>query len=601
MLAREVRDAPKPRLRRGLAVVPTARGIVIDGGRRRYLLGGASGQPSKLPMLLSLLTGEHDVETLSRKCDMPVATLTAMLASLRSRGLLELAPVHSCPVQAGEHVREFLSRMASGQPAGPDPEQILQTLAAATVIVAAPPEFGRLVAADLRETGIGRIVYVSDITSLRVAGLDLADPARASRSLVVACESHERVWPARTAVADTVAAFSSTGVPVLRCSVDGGVVELGPLFHEAYSACVDCFYRGYQEMELGHRSGGAAQDEADQCSDPAALNVLCGITVSETLALLAGVRPPDSVRTVSRLTLDGYTLDRYCVTPYAECSRCGWPGLSAPGQDQGGEGALAPLEYEWLSQASPYQAGNGSPATSIALGDSGLGDPVVGNPVLGNPVLGNAALSDDPMHAAQPDTSPYQEFLPYVDLRDAMDVPGPTPPEDARLAVLLGRLITAAADVPAQEDGGDPRSALRTATDIYIVTGEELFGLPGSIFRYDPTCQRLSAVNTSATSVREFLAGTDLDPQGLRAVLVLVSRTQGLKIADRHRCRRAGLLDAGRCAARFAAVAGPLGLQACFAAHWGPHLADVLELMPGYEVITAVAGLAPRDGDVACR
>jgi hypothetical protein len=88
------------------------------------------------------------------------------------------------------------------------------------------------------------------------------------------------------------------------------------------------------------------------------------------------------------------------------------------------------------------------------------------------------------------------------------------------------------------------------------------------------------------------LAGTGLAPGGLDVVVVLVAEAG--RIAGRFgwSAYRRAHLDAGCAATQFAAVAAGYGLGVSLASSWDDQLAQLLDLEPGTEFVTVVAGLS---------
>jgi hypothetical protein len=98
--------------------------------------------------------------------------------------------------------------------------------------------------------------------------------------------------------------------------------------------------------------------------------------------------------------------------------------------------------------------------------------------------------------------------------------------------------------------------------------------------------------------VSELLAGTGLAAAEPAAVIVLVAHVA--RIARKYSSfgYRLAHLDAGVAATQLITVGQELGLAVEFAPGWRADLADLLELLPEQEYITALAVLRPQERPV---
>jgi hypothetical protein len=537
----------RPRLVRGLAVIRTRNGLLIDGALRRYRFTGAAAATA-LPKLLDVLDGQHDIAALSAETGLPQAELLSMLSVLGSRGLLETDPAATLAAPAA-HVTDYLSRAFRPRPDHPDGGDVAQLLAEATVLLSAPGALARSVAADLRETGV-RTAEVdaggSGLDAAALAGL----PSSSRRVAVVFDQPGDPHALSRVA-----SALRHYGIPWLRCAADAGWIEVGPLFYQDYPACLACFQRGRHEAGWGTSTAG--QPGAEN-----AANTLAGLVVQETLAWLIGLGRPAPPRVLTRVTLRTHAHERYLVTPYPDCPDCGCADEASPAAEP------SVLAYEWQLEepptalASPRAFAGPSPRLNGNDRDrSGQRSP--SESIRSAPYLPRYMLSD-------------------ADLPDSATLTSPAAgAEEPAIAGVLTSLRSAIW----------PTDAEATDVELYLLTRGRMFGLPGSLYRYDAAAHAVITIRTDEVSIERCLDGSDLDPAGLSMAVVFVAVAQPAGLARENPSYRAALLRAGRAAAQFSATASRRRLEVAFASRWPEELTGLLELRPAQETVAAVAGI----------
>lgn len=549
-----------PMLCRGLAIVPAEHGLLIEGGPCRLWLPGASAA-TLLPEVLALLDGQHDTETICGELGLTAQKLDHVLGVLGECGLLEEADAVGGDTAPGPaapaHVAAYLSRNLSATGGYLSTGAALAALGESAVVLVGDCPALELIEADLRETGIGVVTRAVDGT------LDAAHLA-GGRSLVVACDDGK---PSGV-LERTVAACAGTGLTVLRIAAGPGHADVGPAFRPGDTACPRCLRRGLAEAGWnGHDDGQDGQDSQ------AAWRLLAGLAAGAIIATLAQVGEPASARQLTRVWLAGHDTAHRLVTPYPDCADC---GCGCASQD-GAECTLA-CAYEWrfslrLSEAR-WQARQSAAKDARIHEFQGL-----------RPIF--------PASPSQP--LPRHDGMPEV-----RGVLGAAPPA-ARRAVdaglLAGILMRTAGGRLAGDPAGQghrraPISGNLASVSAYVITSRELAGLPGNCLRYDDLAHALVAIRPGVVRMGDALAGTGLAPGGLDAVVVLVAEAGRIAGRFGRSAYRRAHLDAGCAATQFAAVAAGYGLGVSLASSWDDQLAQLLDLEPGTEFVTVVAGLS---------
>ena len=549
-----------PMLCRGLAIVPAEHGLLIEGGPRRQWVPGASAA-TLLPKVLALLDGQHDTATICGELGLTARQLDQVLGVLGEYGLLEDADAVGGDTAPGPaapaHVAAYLSRNLSATGGYLSTGAALAALGESAVALVGDCPALELIEADLRETGIGVVTRVVDGT------LDAADLAALAggRSLVVACDDGK---PSGV-LERTVAACAGTGLTVLRIAAGPGHADVGPAFRPGDTACPRCLRRGL--AEAGWNGHDDSQDSQAAC------RLLAGLAAGVIIATVAQVGEPASARKLTRVWLAGHDTAHRLVMPYPDCAGC---GCGCASQD-GAECTLA-CAYEWqfslrLSEAQ-WQARQSAAEDARIHESQGL-----------RPIFPSSPSQPLPRHDGMPEVRGVLGAAPTAARRGV----------DAGL--LAGILMRTAGGRLAGDRAGQghrwaPSSGNLASVSAYVITRHELAGLPGNCLRYDDLAHALVAIRPGIVRMGDALAGTDLAPGGLDAVVVLVAEAGRIAGKFGWLAYRLAHLDAGCAATQLAAVAAGYGLGVSLASSWNDQLAQLLDLEPGGEFVTVVAGLS---------
>jgi SagB-type dehydrogenase family enzyme len=192
-------------------------------------------------------------------------------------------------------------------------------------------------------------------------------------------------------------------------------------------------------------------------------------------------------------------------------------------------------------------------------------------------------------------TSPRRRLPDQVTVREINTERSPRGIDESLLAGLFARV-----NGFQPGEGGDsgsvhkrwaPSGGNLASVALYLVTDRDLFGLPGTIFRYDDVEHQVVSVHANRVSVSQALAGTDLDATGVDATIVLVGEVGRLRQKYGDFAWRLTHLDTGCAALQLHLVAEGHGLRATFAATWPTQVAELLDLDQRHEIITAIAAL----------
>jgi SagB-type dehydrogenase family enzyme len=126
---------------------------------------------------------------------------------------------------------------------------------------------------------------------------------------------------------------------------------------------------------------------------------------------------------------------------------------------------------------------------------------------------------------------------------------------------------------------------------LYVVTDQDLFGLPGTIFRYDDLEHQIISVHADRVSLAQALDGTDLDAASADAAIVLVGEAGRLAQKYGDFAWRLTHLDTGCAALQLHLVAEDRGVHTTFASRWPARITELLDLDQRHEIITAIAAL----------
>lgn len=547
----------RPSLLHGLAVVSAGDKLLIEGGPRRLRLTGSS---DVLLRLLPLLDGHHDRDSVCSAVGLLPAQLDQALHALDGCGLLEAGGCASSQEGPPDHVSAYLSRVGGGQICL-NGHELAAALQLAGALVVAPENTRSQIMADLAENGVATVLGAEQAAGLRAAELQRVAAAEPGIAAVFDRSSAECADCEFTGLVDECWKY---GVPVLRFACSGQGLEVGPVFLGGYTACVRCFQVGRASLQWTMDRGDAARREVAQ--------VLAGLVCTELLALLAQLTPPNGLRQLTRLVLPGYISEQYDVMPEPACGQCGRLEIH-------GNAGRDPEMYEWLMSDIPAALGPGSPdcASELAQFSSGL----------------QTGRSDVP-------SAP----------RIVLTVPQPLPVQGSAdrdrenwscTEHALGDLLARVAGQRPDADGAVSRRQAPSgwnlgSAELYLLTDGTMIDLPGTIFKYCDADHAITAVHADRVPLAQTLASTDLDPRGLEFALVLVAAMGRLRAQYDSVSLRLGHLDAGFAAAQLCVAAEDYGWHVSFASSWPSELARLLEVEPGVEIITAVAGISRSRG-----
>ncbi|MEU8813738.1 nitroreductase family protein [Actinoplanes sp. NPDC048796] len=325
-----------------------------------------------------------------------------------------------------------------------------------------------------------------------------------------------------------VAVCRPAGVPVLRAAAGADQIQLGPLFDRQMPLCPSCLSTGL--AGAGWTVGGAPDD--------ATAGLLAGLAAGEVLARVAHTHQPAPPPRVVRVTVAGLTSEARLAVPEPGCAECGLAG---------GDATTAEA-YEWWMRTRRHE----------------------------------------PVWAGRTTPEEERRLLELQTTRPAFwSSPRRPLPSGDPLGTVLSRVAgqRAVAD-PADRRRWAPSGGNQASPAAYVITAD------GEVCRYDDLTHELVVAHADRIGLGEALAGTDLAPGGLDAVLVLVGDVGRLGQKYGAFALRLAHLDAGCAAMQLAVVSRELGLTARPATAWDERLADVLDLRPDREIVTVVAGLA---------
>jgi hypothetical protein len=132
--------------------------------------------------------------------------------------------------------------------------------------------------------------------------------------------------------------------------------------------------------------------------------------------------------------------------------------------------------------------------------------------------------------------------------------------------------------------------------EAYVVVPDGCFDLPSTVLRYDDMTDEVLAPFLGGISIAECLRDSGLSTDGVRSVVVLVGAVGRVRAKYGWFANRVIHLDAGCALVSLTAAAMAHGLTPVVAPAWRDDLAELLELRPGQEIVTAVVALIERRG-----
>jgi SagB-type dehydrogenase family enzyme len=545
----------RPRLRRGLAVLTAGEAILLDGGPSRQMFSGTAAL-SLLPRLLPALDGQRSRAELCAELALSGAQLDSAIRLLDGSGLLEWA-LPGNALSSSDHVAQYLSRTLAISESCRSSDDLISNLADCAVLLVGPSCFAEPVAEDLSETGVG---MVKIMTAPEAAS---ALPAMTGRCVAAVFDD-----PADSGVLDLMAAECRRhDFPVLRFHGAGDYAEVGPAFCGLNTACIECFRRS---DPAAWRKDQPTRDEhaATGHRSAALTGVLASLVTSAVLSILTSQPPVAPLKNLTRVVMSSRTTEAFDVVPDLECAYCagGTPPADAVSRDL--------LLYEWRSaQVTPAltPADDMTPARRKRI----------------------AALARE--RAIFP-ASPRHPLPDQATASETSTKQGSRGIDESVLARIMARVAgfrpAEAGQPPSPDRRWAPSGGNLASVALYLITDRDLFGLPGTIFRYDDLEHQVVSVHADRVSVDRALAGTDLDPASADAVIVLAGEVGRLGEKYGDFAWRLTHLDTGCAALQLQLVAGDCGVRTTFAATWPEQVAELLELDRRQEVITAIAALA---------
>ncbi|WP_369192351.1 hypothetical protein [Streptomyces sp. R08] len=545
----------RPRLCPGLMVLPDRSGIIIEGGpARRHLTGVAARE--LLPRMLPLLDGTRTTAALAGELGITVAQATQAVATLNLCQLVEEGAEGAGP-DSDDPTSVFLSRTVGLHRVHRSGAAAAAAIRAAAVVVVAPGPAGTETAADLEALGLGAVLVRA--TAAEVGDTDLALLRAAPRALVMALEKPASV----EAMAELEGRCREAGVPLLRCAATAAAVEVGPLFHHAFTACYRCFV------------AAADPASADAANGPVPFGLALALGVDELLGLLTGNATSQAYRTLNVLTLPDLSRSRRLLTPAPDCPSC--KDLPSAGQ----KSADAAYAFEQQVEHKPVELVlPGHDAWQFQVGIKQL--------QVQRPNFGHHPFLDFPPTT---DMTPYAPGAGYERQRAADGSTGVSPQVAAYLLSRVGGRQDRMTSAGTYQRWAASAGNLGSVTPYLLTRPSWIPGLPGTVFRYDDVRHGLIAVSAQEQPLADLLSGTDLDERELTCCVVLVAALSRVQAKYQRFAFRLVHLDAGVATAQLAYLADDLGVDLSLASRWDSGLEHSLELSPGREVVTAVTGL----------
>ncbi|MEU6084216.1 hypothetical protein [Streptomyces sp. NPDC047108] len=553
----------RPQLCRGLHVVETADGVIIDGAaERQYLRGGSAG--ALRGDLFPLLDGSRDLDALARETGWSPAVVRKAVAALYFAGLLEDADTAVEPAPGpgpSGPAAVWMSRTLDCSRVFPHSSHVRRAAAQAVVRLAVRTGWRE----PLRDA-------LADLGLTDVAVFDGADAADAPDGAVVVLD-----LSAPEMVADAVLeAYADGGVRVLLADEHAGRVRVGPFVDPSATACLACAVAAVRPVPdpLDWVAGSGRTPRSV---------VAAGLVAEELRALLLRNEPAVSLGGQLDVDLDAFTTATYKLTPEPDCTTC-YPSAAAEPEQLPDAG---PLHYEYAVGFPPRHLVNPKAhqhhfrPENVGLQYERLRYP--GNPRIPLPDVPLDALRDD---GPGDDGRGWPELLAAVlrftaGLRTGQDRPESAEPgRVARWAPTGGNL-------------GSPHA---------FPLIQDCPGIPDGVYFYDAADHALTAMHPHTEHLTDAVAHAGAAGEGPRVHLLYAAETG--RVARKYGAfsYRVGTLDTGCALAQLAVVADRTGL-ACRLLDPGPWHAYRERLLGtgGPPLITAAVHLTcdPRSG--SCR
>ncbi|WP_411146944.1 TOMM precursor leader peptide-binding protein [Streptomyces sp. x-80] len=558
----------RPQLCRGLHIVDTPTGVLIDGAAERQHLRGSSATALR-ERLFPLLDGTRETDALAKELGWPEKTVRNAVATLYFAGLLEDAATEVEPPRQGpsERAAIWMSRTLDCSRVFPHSSHMARLAAAASVRYVLRPPWQEPLCEALRDVGITDVAEydpAAEPPGDTVVLLDLAAPL--------------------ATLDDAFARCAERGLRTLLVDGRDDRIEVGPFVDPTATACLTC-----ARTAVCPDSG--AETEAPADTPPPQPLAAAGLIAEELRALLLRNESPASMGGQLRLDLTAATSTVRKLTPEPDCPVC-YPSsreTAAPVPDP------APLHYEYAVGFPPRH----------------LIDPKAHQHHF-RPE--NVGLQFERLRYPNNPRRPLPDAT-LTTLRDAGSAAGgrrpPSWPEALAAILRFSTGLRAPADHPADAQPGrvlrwSPTGGNLGSPHAYaLLTG--LPDLPDGIHYYDAAEHALTAMHPHTDHLNTVLADTGAgersqDRPGEPPSVHLVLAAELGRVARKYGpfSYRVGNLDAGCAITQLALVSHQLGLSVRLLdpGPWQPHR-ERLVGVSGPPLITAVVRLT-REGTTPC-
>ncbi|MDD9375791.1 TOMM precursor leader peptide-binding protein [Streptomyces sp. ZAF1911] len=329
-----------PLLCRGLHIVDTPDGVLIDGAAERQHLRGASAKAVRT-RLFPLLDGARDAPALARETQWPVDTVEEVLSTLYFAGLLEDAGIEvEAPVPGpSPEAATWMSRTLDCSRAYPHSTFMARAAATAKVRHLLRPGWEdplRTALRDLGLTDVERLEPAGPVDGDAVIVLDLSAPRDVLDRILIRCVEQDS--------------------RVLLFGTREARIEIGPFVDPSATACARCADAAVGPQPADPARWDSPGGEADAEDGPtvgARGLIAIGLLAEELRAVLLRNEPAHSLG--GQLVLDPSTGETEVrkLTPEPTCTRC---HPSADGSTPPAD--AEPLHYEYAVGFPPRRLVN---------------------------------------------------------------------------------------------------------------------------------------------------------------------------------------------------------------------------------------------------
>lgn len=541
-----------PRLCRGLHVVDTPQGVVVEGAAERQHLRGESARALRAS-LFPLLDGSRDAAALAMETGWSAEVVRKAVAALYFAGLLEDAGAEVDPPPGpgpSKAAATWMSRTLDCSRVYPDSSHMARAAARSAVRLAVRTAWEAPLRESLADVGIVDVAAFDggrDAGSDTLTVLDLAAPAELVDAVVESC--------------------ARGGPPLLFADEHDGRVLVGPFVDPSATACARCA-RAAVTLRPNAPDWRAAPTPRSA--------IAAGLIAEEIRALLLRNESVTSLGGQLAVGLGTATSTACRLTPEVDCTTC-YPSAAGQSQQAPAEAGAA-LHYEHAVGFPPRHLVNPKAhqhhfrPENVGLQFEQLRYP-------NNP------------RTALPDVT-------VEDLRACTDA-GAVPTWLEALAAVL-RFTVGLRPVPDRSGGAEPERVLRWAPTGGNLGSPHAYpllqscpGLPDGLYYYDAADHTLTAMHPHAEHVSALLGA---QPEAVRdprsgPLIHLVLASELGRVARKYGpfSYRVGNLDTGCALAQLTVVARQMGLtyRLLDPGTWQPHRESLLGV-GGPPLITAV-------------